>query len=138
MRTNGVVVLVDGYNATLAAWPDLPLTEQRRRLVDALAELGARTGADAHVVFDGTADAADSAPSPRAPGTARAPVRVVFSPRDVAADDVILELVDGLPMHRPVVVASDDRAVQDGASARGANVINRAQLLAVLRRSPTG
>jgi len=129
VRANGVIVLVDGYNATISAWPDLPLAEQRSRLVDALAELAARTGADATVVFDGAHE-----PSP-AVRPARSPVKVRFSPPDVPADDVILDLVDAAPLHRPVVVASDDRAVQEGAAQRGANVISRAQLLSTLRRS---
>jgi hypothetical protein len=38
-----------------------------------------------------------------------------------------------VPAHRPVTVASNDRRVQDGARAAGANVISSAQLLAVLR-----
>ncbi|HEV7886291.1 MAG TPA: NYN domain-containing protein [Acidimicrobiales bacterium] len=137
VRTNGVVVLVDGYNATISAWPNLPLAEQRHRLVDALAELVARTGADAQVVFDGDQDTAAPSVVRRPPGAARPPVRVVFSPADQPADDVILDLVGRVPLHRPVVVASDDRRVQEGAVARGANVLTRSQLLALLRRGPS-
>ena len=127
VRVNGVVVLVDGYNATISSWPDLPLADQRDRLIDALAELVARTGADATVVFDGVDTDAQ-----RARGR---PVKVLFSPADTPADDVILDLVDAASLHRPVLVASDDRAVQEGAAERGANVLTRAQLLATLRRS---
>lgn len=129
VRVNGAVLLVDGYNATLSAWPDLPLSEQRDRLVDALAELVARTGADVTVVFDG---AEFTQP---AGGRARRPVKVMFSPPEVPADDVILDLVDAAAIHRPVVVASDDRAVQAGAEERGASVLTRSQLLSTLRRS---
>jgi predicted RNA-binding protein with PIN domain len=131
VRVNGAVLLVDGYNATLSAWPDLPLAQQRERLVDALAELVARTGADATVVFDG----AESAQPAGGSGRARQPVKVLFSPPDTPADDVILDLVDAASVHRPVVVASDDRAVQAGAAERGASVLTRSQLLATLRRS---
>lgn len=137
VRANGVVLIVDGYNATLSAWPELPLPEQRRRLVDALAELAARTGADVQVVFDGSQDSPGPAAVRDRARPARSPVRVLFSPVDVAADDVILELADGVAAHRPVVVASDDREVQDGARLRGAGVIGRAQLLGVLRRGPS-
>jgi predicted RNA-binding protein with PIN domain len=133
VRVNGVLVLVDGYNATISMWPNVPLSEQRHRLVDALAELVARTGADAHVVFDGAEDSIQPPLRPRS-GRARPPVRVLFSPADVPADDVILELVDQVARHRAVVVASDDRQVQEGARSRGANVLSRAQLLAMLRR----
>lgn len=130
LRANGVVVLVDGYNATIPAWPHLPIAEQRRRLVDALGELAVRTGADIHVVFDGVDDGGIVRADP---GVRRA-VRVQFSPQGVEADDVVLAIVDELPTHRPVVVASDDHRVRDGARARGANVLTGDQLFAVMRR----
>lgn len=129
VRVPGVLVLVDGYNAAMALWPDLEPAELRQRLVDALAELVARTGAGVHVVFDG---AEVSGPAVRAGG--RVPVRVSFSPPDVEADDVILEVIDGLPPTQAVVVASSDRRVQDGAIQRGCNVISSAQLAGALGR----
>ena len=71
VRVSGMVLLVDGYNVTLRAWAELAIPEQRRRLVDALAELVARTGVGAQVVFDGAEQ-----PEPvAAGGTARSPVR---------------------------------------------------------------
>jgi predicted RNA-binding protein with PIN domain len=129
VRLNGVILLVDGYNISKLRWPELPIADQRRRLTDALGGLAARTGADVHAVFDG-AEQADPTP----PSGPRRLVRTSFSPPDVEADDVIIELVDALPLHRPVVVASSDRRVQDGASRRGANVISAPQLIAVLAR----
>lgn len=129
VRTGGVVVLVDGYNASLAYRSDLPIAELRARFTDALTELAARTGADIHVVFDGAEQATPPAGAP-----ARRAVRVTFSPPDVEADDVILSLIDTVPLQRPVVVASSDRRVQAGALQRGANVISSQQLLAILRR----
>jgi len=124
-----VVLLVDGYNVSLLGWPDLPIAEQRARLVDALAELAARSGAEVTVVFDG----ADTAYPGIVPGTAR-PVRVVFSPPGVEADDVVIGRVAELRPFRPVVVASSDRRVQAGTAQSGGNVISSPQLLAVLRR----
>jgi predicted RNA-binding protein with PIN domain len=121
------VLVVDGYNASLRRWPDAPIAEQRRRLVDALGGLAARTGVDVQVVFDGT--------DPEASGLSAAPrgrVRVRFSAADVEADDVILDLVDRLPHDRVVIVATDDRRVRRGAAARGANVIGQAQLFSLL------
>ena len=128
-RVPGMTVLVDGYNASQLGWFDLPLAEQRRRLVDALTELAARTGADVAVVFDG----ADPVGPAAVPTTARL-VKVSFSPPDVEADDVVLARVADLDPGRPVVVASSDRRVRDGSAALGANVISSAQLLAALRR----
>lgn len=132
VRLPGAVLLVDGYNASLAYRPDLPIPELRRRLVDAVDELVARTGIDAHIVFDGAE--VDSAGNPMRTGGRRRSARVRFSPPDVEADDVILGMVDDIPPGQPVVVASDDRRVQDGARDRGANVISTTQLLAALRR----
>lgn len=132
VRLPGAVLLVDGYNASLAYRPELPIPELRRRLVDAVDELVIRTGIDAHVVFDG-ADVDDSGQPVRTGGRRRS-ARVRFSPPDVEADDVILAMVAEVPLDRPVVVASDDRRVQDGARDQGANVISTTQLLAALRR----
>jgi len=92
-----------------------------------LADHAVRTGADVHVVYDGTDDKAGT-------DRTRRPVKVTFSPSGIEADDVILELVDDIPPRRSVLVASSDRRVQDGARERGANVISSQQLLAVLRR----
>ncbi|HTJ75144.1 MAG TPA: NYN domain-containing protein [Acidimicrobiales bacterium] len=129
VRVPGMTVLVDGYNVSQTGWPDLPIAEQRRRLVDALAELAARSGADVSVVFDG----ADPVWPAMVPATARL-VKVSFSPADVEADDVLLARVADLDPSRPVLVASSDRRVRDGAAAMGANVVSSPQLLAALRR----
>ena len=112
----------------MLGWPGQPIPEQRARLVDALAELVARTGTDVEVVFDGAADTSN-----RVPG-ARRGVRVSFSPPGVEADDVIIARTGEVPLHRPVTVASNDRRVREGALAAGANVVSSAQLLAALRR----
>lgn len=47
---------------------------------------------------------------------------------------MVLARVADLDPARPVVVASSDRRVQDGAAALGANVVSSPQLLAALRR----
>lgn len=131
VRVPKMVVLVDGYNATLSVWRDLPIADQRARLLDACSELAARTGAELIVVFDG-AETDVSLPPPRA----RRRVRLQFSPPDVEADDVLLDLVEEIDPTRPVTVASNDRRVREGAGARGANALSTAQLFAVLRRNP--
>ncbi len=128
VRSPGVVVLVDGYNASMALWPDLAVGQQRQRLVDALAEMAARTGADVRVVFDGSEAAGTQITAPRSA------VKASFSPADVEADDVIIATVGTLPATQPVVVASDDRRVRRGAERQGGNVITTTQLAAVLRR----
>jgi predicted RNA-binding protein with PIN domain len=128
LRSPGVLLLVDGYNVSKEAWPSLSIAVQRSRLVDALAELHARCGAEIEVVFDG---AETELPATAA---ARAAVRVRFSPGDVEADDVLLDLVDRLRVDRPVLVASSDKRVREGARRRGANPLGARQLLAALGR----
>jgi predicted RNA-binding protein with PIN domain len=128
VRAPGALLLVDGYNISQAAWYQDPIARQRTRLVDALAELHARTGVEVEVVFDG-ADVDRIGDRP-----ARPAVRVRFSASGVEADDVLLELVDAAPHRRPVIVASSDHRVRDGARRRGANVLGARQLLSALRR----
>ena len=132
VRVPGMLILVDGYNVTLSAWADQPIREQRQRLVDASAELAARSGAEVVIVFDGAESTADL---PAA--TQRRRVRWMFSPADVEADDVLLGLVTDVDIARPVTVASNDRRVLEGARRLGANVISTGQLLGVLRRERT-
>ena len=127
LRTPGTTLAVDGYNVSLAGWPTLALSAQRRRLVDALDALAARTRCAVVVVFDG-ADVGAGLPGESRPRG----VQVRFTPPDVEADDELLALVDALPPTRPMVVASSDRRVVDGTRRRGANVISSAQLLSVL------
>lgn len=129
LRTPDVVLVVDGYNVSMQGWPELPVAEQRRRLVAGLSDLAARTATRVELVFDG----AEVEPLP-VPRPIRSLVRVRFSDPDVEADDVILDLVTRIPAARPVVVASSDNRVREGARAAGANVVHARQLLALLRR----
>ncbi len=124
----GAIMIVDGYNVSMEGWPALDRSHQRRSLTSALGALQSRTGANVHVVFDGDDDG--RRPSVAAP----LPVRVHFSPADVEADDVILAMVAELPTDVPVVVASSDRRVAEGARRLGANVVRSDALLALLRR----
>jgi predicted RNA-binding protein with PIN domain len=127
----GVLLLVDGYNVSLHAWPGVALAHQRHRLISALAELAARSGAAVRVIFDGD----ETQAFPPVPGAARAVVRVAFSAPGVDADEVIIEAVEHHPVGQAVVVATDDRRVQDEVRRRGANVLTTPQLLGLLRRA---
>jgi predicted RNA-binding protein with PIN domain len=133
MRLPQVVLIVDGYNVTLAAWAARELADQRHRLVSALAELSMRTGAQVEVVFDG----ADDHAHPLRSLPARRAVRVTFSPPAVDADEVIIERVAQLPPGRPVVVATDDRRVRDECARAGANLLSTEQLVTLLGRGRT-
>jgi len=129
LRTPGAVLVVDGYNVTMTGWPELAAADQRRRLVALLADIAARTSTRVELVFDG---AEVDAGTITVPAPARQWVRVRFSPPGVEADDVVLDLVAQLPASRPVIVASSDNRVRDGARRRGANLLYSRQLLDTL------
>jgi predicted RNA-binding protein with PIN domain len=123
---SGASVLVDGYNVAKLAWPDLDCAGQRVVLLDAIENLARRFGSDITVVFDGADVVGASADRRRI-------VRVVFSPDDVIADDVIRDEVRRLPSTRPVVVVTNDQQIVKDVRAMGANTIASDQLLALMR-----
>ncbi|MBB0228690.1 NYN domain-containing protein [Streptomyces calidiresistens] len=122
-------LVVDGYNVTKTGYPHLPLEKQRQRLLSGLAVLAARSGAETTCVFDGAELAAPVMPTP-----ARG-VRVLFSPPDQTADEVIRRLVRAEPPGRPVVVVSTDREVADGVARAGARPVPSTMLLRRLSRT---
>lgn len=122
-----VHLIVDGYNVTKTGYPELPLADQRTRLVQQLGALAARTGAEVTVVFDGAGVLSIPAAAPRG-------VRVLFSDPGVLADDVIRALVVAEPSGRPLVVATSDRAVADSTRSSGAHPVASAVLLTRLGR----
>jgi predicted RNA-binding protein with PIN domain len=96
-------------------------------LVEALAAVAARTGAEITCCFDG-ADAEGRA------GNLIRGVRVVFSDPGQIADELILRLVRAEPPGRPVVVVSSDGEVATGARAAGARAAAATALLRLLAR----
>jgi predicted RNA-binding protein with PIN domain len=120
-------LVVDGYNVSKTGYPDLPLADQRTRLVSQLGALAARTGVEVTVVFDGAGVVT-------APPRGSRGVRVLFSDPGVLADDVIRDLVAAEPQGRPVVVATSDRAVVQSVRTSGAHAVPSAVLIAKLVR----
>jgi predicted RNA-binding protein with PIN domain len=118
-------LVVDGYNVTKTGWPQLSLAEQRRRLVDGLALLATRTGAEVTCCFDGV-QGPGAVPQPRG-------VRVLFSVGEIA-DDLIRRLVSAEPPGRALVVVTGDRAVAADVERAGARVLPSTTLLARLQR----
>jgi predicted RNA-binding protein with PIN domain len=118
-------VIVDGYNVTKSGYPELPLADQRARLIAALAALQARTGVEITIAFDG------GARPPAQPRTPRG-VRVLFSAPDEIADDLIRRLVAAEPAGRPMVVVTSDRAVVTDVARAGAWTVPSTALLARL------
>ncbi|HWJ84506.1 MAG TPA: NYN domain-containing protein [Cellulomonas sp.] len=119
-------LVVDGYNVSKTGFGGLPLDEQRRRLVDGLAVVAARTGAEVTCCFDGQEGALPLG------GFARG-VRVRFSVGEIA-DDLIRRLVRAEPAGRVVVVVTSDQAVARDVEATGAWVVPAATLVARINR----
>jgi predicted RNA-binding protein with PIN domain len=125
-----VHLIVDGYNVALTSWPGSDLPALRDRLVSSLAEVALRQRLTILVVFDGDGDGGRVPPPP----AARRLINILFSPSGVEADEEILRAVEAFDRARPVIVATDDRAVQDAARLRRASVLSVAQLLAAVGR----
>ena len=121
-----VHLVADGYNVSKTGYPELPLADQRTRLVNQLAALRSRTGVEITVVFDGAAVVA-------APVRGTRGVRVLFSEPDVLADDVVRDLVAAEPRGRPLLVATSDQEVVRAVRRRGAHTVPSAVLLQRLR-----
>lgn len=119
-------LVVDGYNVSKTAYGGLTLERQRGLVVDGLAALAARTGAEVTCCFDGQEVAAAPAASTRG-------VRVLFSVGEIA-DDLIRRLVHAEPEGRVVVVVTSDQEVARDVEARGAYVVPSATLVARLQR----
>ena len=124
-----VHLVVDGYNVTMAGYPDLSLEVQRARLVNGLAALAAQSGAEVTCCFDG------ATVSGRVPSMSGRGVRVLFSKPGEIADELIRRLVRAEPTGRPVVVVSSDREVADGVRRSGARPVSSAALVRRLDRS---
>ncbi|QNN53171.1 NYN domain-containing protein [Nocardioides mesophilus] len=122
-------LIIDGYNVTKSAYPELSLEKQRDRLMSRLAPLAARSGGETTVVFD----AADKTERPLVNRPRH--VRVLFSPVGVIADDVIRELVAAEPTGRPVVVVTSDQAVVRDVVRAGARAVAAAALSRLLARA---
>lgn len=128
ISTPHVHLLVDGYNVSKAegGFGDLTLETQRQRLLQEVGKLARRHEIAATVIFDG---------SSIAPGTSRrhrGPVEVEYSRPDEIADDHLIAKLEGLPKH-PVVVATNDRELQNRAARLGATVATSNQLLGLIR-----
>jgi predicted RNA-binding protein with PIN domain len=124
-----VHLIIDGYNVTKTGYGDLPLADQRVRLVSGVGVLHAQTKAEVTVVFDGAElDAPVAVQAPRG-------VRVLFSAPGQTADDLIGQLVRAEPSGRAVVVISSDQEVCDSARRADARPAPASLLLRRLSRT---
>jgi predicted RNA-binding protein with PIN domain len=125
MATDGVLVLVDGYNVTKhpLGFPERSLEDQRTLLLDLCRRLARRFGAAVTVVFDG--GTIEPIPSRLPLG----PVEVVFTDAGRTADDEIVARTNATPPERPVVVVSSDNELRERVGVLGASVTRSAALL---------
>jgi predicted RNA-binding protein with PIN domain len=125
MGTDGVLVLVDGYNVTKhpQGFADRGLEDQRTLLLDLCRRLARRFGAEVTVVFDGGTVGPIPARLPLGP------VDVVFTDPGRTADDEIVVRVNAAPPERPVVVVSSDNELRSRVGALGATVARSPALL---------
>ncbi len=117
-----VHLIVDGYNVTKTGYPELPLADQRTRLISAMAIMQSRSNVEVTVVFDG------GARPPAQPRTPRG-VRVLFSAPDELADDLIRRLVAAEPAGRALVVVTSDKQIVSDVRRSGAWTVPSAVLL---------
>lgn len=122
-------LIIDGYNVSMAGWPDTSLERQRQRLLTGLAGLVARTGAETTVVFDAHGSGARPVFAPPRG------VRVIFTPSGVIADDVIRDLVDVEPAGRQLIVVTSDQEVVADVRRSGARTVPSDVLVALINRS---
>jgi predicted RNA-binding protein with PIN domain len=125
MGTDGVLVLVDGYNVTKhpQGFPDRGLEDQRTLLLDLCRRLARRFGAGITVVFDG----GTVGPIPTRLGLG--PVEVVFTDAGRTADDEIVARTNAAPPERPVVVVTSDNELRSRVATLGATVTRSPALL---------
>jgi predicted RNA-binding protein with PIN domain len=127
LRTRDGVVLVDGYNVAMLAWPGLDLDHQRDNLTMAVENLAKRTQTSATIIFDGAnVEGAHTAHRRR--------VRVMYSPAGVTADDIVRAQVLATPPTKPVIVVTNDRQIIDDVRADGANTVSSDAFIALIRK----
>lgn len=117
LQVPGLRVFIDGYNVTkdVRGVPALPLEQQRRWLVRMVNGVVARFDVRPTLVFDGRADTGGEVPRARG-------VIVCFT-MDETADDMLVEMLDGLEADGPALVISSDREIRDAAAVRGVNSV---------------
>ncbi|GAB2860341.1 NYN domain-containing protein [Actinocorallia aurea] len=121
-------LIVDGYNVTKTGYGELPLADQRARLISGLGGLYSQTHAEITAVFDGAqVEGHVAVQAPRG-------VRVLFSRPGQIADELIAELVQAEPPGRVFVVVSSDQEVAASARRAGGRAATSGLLLKRLGR----
>ena len=116
------LLLVDGYNVSLALRAGHPLEDQRRWLIERMRPLVARGSAAPVVIFDGDGPAGSRRDT--------AGVEVRFTAAGTTADDEIVFAVAATA--DPVLVITDDAELRVRVRAEGGNVLGTVHLLGAI------
>jgi hypothetical protein len=116
------LLLVDGYNVSLALRAGHPLEEQRRWLIERLRPLVARGNATPVVIFDGDGPAGSRRDT--------SGVEVRFTAAGTTADDEIVFAVAATA--DPVLVVTDDAELRERVRSEGGNVLGTVHLLGAI------
>jgi hypothetical protein len=116
------LLLVDGYNVSLALRGGHPLEEQRRWLIERIRPMVVRGSATPVLVFDGDGQASSRRD--------RSGVEVRFTAAGTTADDEIGFAVAATA--DPVLVITDDAELRERVRAEGGNVIGTVHLLGAI------
>jgi predicted RNA-binding protein with PIN domain len=130
VRVPGILLVIDGHNVSSLSSPDVELSRQRHQLVDTLMKLPKGAEPQVQVVFE----RADLSGWFEPPAPDRCQMRVTFAPDGEPPDQVIRDLIDQLHPAQAVVVATNDRLLQEWVRRCGGNVVSVPQVLAVLDR----
>jgi uncharacterized coiled-coil DUF342 family protein/predicted RNA-binding protein with PIN domain len=130
VQVPGILLVIDGHNVSSLSSPEVELSRQRHQLVDTLMKLPQGAEPQVQVVFE----RADLSGWFEPPAPDRCQMRVTFAPDGVPPDQVIRDLIDQLHPAQAVVVATNDRLLQEWVRRCGGNVVSVPQVLAVLNR----
>jgi predicted RNA-binding protein with PIN domain len=130
VRVPGILLVIDGHNVSSLSSPEVELSRQRHQLVDTLMKLPKGAEPQVQVVFE----RADLSGWFEPPAPDRCQMRVTFAPDGVPPDQAIRDLINQLHPAQAVVVATNDRLLQEWVRRCGGNVVSVPQVLAVLNR----
>ncbi len=122
--------LIDGYNLffNLEEIVD-PLQEKREAFVALFKEVVSNMRLHISLIFDNRSPEAPLYPSKRE----EASLEIVYSPRDVSADDYIIELLRAHPQPTQVTVVTNDRELAREAKWQGAKIQSIEKFIGLLK-----
>ncbi len=123
--------LIDGYNFFFRAQTDiLPLKQKRRDFITALDHLFATLNLSCTLIFDSNQDLTAPFPSKKQ----LSHIDVVFSPKNLSADDYIIEWLTAQTNTKQITVVTSDKLLAKQASHLGAPTLSLANFFALISK----